>query len=109
MGRTHDDSHPIQELVPIYCVRGRGRSDQHRKGTKEPEKRLPTIVMDYAYLNSEEGEDKRPILVMQDEKSGKIMANMVPRKGEDAKAIAIGSRELKKLSYGRMIWKSDSQ
>ena len=50
---------PYRSWCP-YCVRGRGRSDQHRKGTKEPEKRLLTISMDYAYLNTEEGKTKGP-------------------------------------------------
>ena len=79
-----------------FCVKGRGRAQPHRSVEKE-EPTVPCISMDYAYLNEEdEGKDKRPLLVMKDRKKGKIVVMMVPKKGEDPKAILMTAREIRR-------------
>ena len=77
-----------------YCVKARGRADAH-KSQERDDRGVTTVHMDYAYLNEDdERSERRPILVMKDEASGKIIANMVPKKGENSKAIVIGAREI---------------
>ena len=100
---------PCRNWCP-YCVKGRGRDQVHRKKDKEGRKDIPGVIMDYAYHNEDSSKKgKRPIIMMKDQDSGKHIAHVVPRKGDDAKAIAIVSREVKKLGYGKMIWKSDQE
>ena len=88
-----------------FCVKGRGRAQPHRSA-KDEEPSVPSTSMDYAYLNEEgEGKDKRPLLVMKDRKKGKIVVMMVPKKGEDPKAIMMTAREIRRMGYGTMVWR----
>lgn len=93
-----------------YCVKARGRQDAAKKTDGKEERRgVPQALMDYAYLNDAECEDKRPLLVIQDHASGKKIGVQVPQKGDDPKAIALACKELRRLGHGRMILKSDQE
>ena len=93
-----------------FCVKGRGRPQAHRSGKEEEEPQVPVVSMDYAYLNEQDqGQEKRPLLVMKDRKRGKISVIMIPKKGEDPKAILLAAREIRRLGYGTMVWKSDQE
>ena len=98
---------PYRNWCP-FCVKGRGRQDAH-KTEKGEEKKVAGLVMDYAFLNPEEKETNRPILMMKDQRGGKVMAFVVTRKGEEPKAIMMTAREIRRLGYGEMIWKSDQE
>ena len=98
---------PYRNWCP-FCVKGRGRQESHRKAEEERRK-VPHMMIDYACLNPEDPEGKRPLIIMKDCKSGKVTGMMVPRKGDDGKAIALVAREIKRIGYGTFVWRSDQE
>ena len=97
---------PFRNWCP-FCVKGQGRPDMHRSQDKG-ENRKPTVMLDFAYFNDDGAERGRPVLVMKDQKSKKVAGIMVPAK-DSGKAIALMTREMKRLGYGSMTWKSDQE
>ena len=70
---------PFRTWCP-HCVRGKARAAYH-KG-KCADKQIPSIIMDYMYMESSEAEDRgMPIMVVKDSESGWTMARVVPKKG----------------------------
>ena len=78
---------PFRAWCP-HCVKGRAKAGPHR--TDNSEKTIPTVAMDYCYMKSKDDDRSKeereirgmPILVIKDNKTGYISANVVPRKGE---------------------------
>ena len=105
------DSHmithiPFRNWCP-FCVKGRGRQDSHKVGKEECG--IAAVMLDYCTVNEESKEDERPILVSKDKKSGKMIAMVVPRKGDHPKAIQMYAREIRRLGHGSMVIKSDQE
>ena len=83
-----------------FCVKGKCKSGAHRrvrKSEEEIDKEVPVISVDYMGPKSKDQKsekiDSLPILVGVDRKSKWLFAHMVPKKGHDAHAIKIMSRE----------------
>ena len=65
--------------------------------------------MDYSFLSSEdqETEGTMPVLNMKDSWSGKVAAEIVPRKGNNEYAAEVVTEFIKRTGYKRVILKSD--
>ena len=107
------------------CVMGRAKDDPHFKRLNEA-REVPRVGMDYMWLheNAEErrGRKKKelegieersieamPILIIKDEESKTIMAEVVPRKGLDKYAVEKVWKMVDSLGDGNMILKSDQE
>ena len=86
-----------------HCVRGRGKSGQHRevrRGTS-----IPIVGIDYMWMTSEddEGGDESlrgmPILALADQESGWVSSWLVPKKGAHWYAIKTLHRQIEDLGY----------
>ena len=93
-----------------HCISGRGHNDHHKKQLHDEEQEVPTISLDYAFMNSKESEEEaQPIIVLKDRRSGTIKAHMVEEKGVNAYAIKRVGQDLGLLGYKRIILKSDNE
>ena len=108
-----------------HCIMGRGVDDAHRR-VKEDERDIPVISMDYMWLHesaaerkerkkleSEGGErrfiEEMPVLVIKDERSKVILAEVVPRKGLHEHTVEQGVKMVMAFGYERVILKSDQE
>ena len=94
------------------CVKGQGKSDFHKRQVDKNSETVPTVSIDYAYM--EEKQDVKeelgmPILVMKDRKSKMIMADVVPEEGRNAYAIKRMGNNIGILGHAKMIIKSDCE
>ena len=95
--RQHRLTHrPFRSWCP-HCVRGKGRSDQHRRsGQKDEHSDIPKVVSDYFFIGQRrpigrvereqaeaeaEREGQTPILVIKDCKSKALFAHACPLQG----------------------------
>ena len=99
-----------------FCVKGKCKSGAHKrvkKSDEEIDKEVPVISIDYMGPKSKDQKsekiDSLPILIGIDRKSKWLFAHMVPKKGHDAHAIKIMSREIRLSGYTSMILKSDQE
>ena len=96
---------PYRSWCP-HCIRGKGKTEYH-KAANGRENKYPVISVDYAWTNQEK--KGKPILVIKDSRSGKVGAHLVEKKGENTHAIRMLSSELRRLGYGKIIFKSDQE
>ena len=93
-----------------HCISGRGQSDHHRKQLDKGDQEIPTISIDYAFMNSKEADEaSQPIIVLKDRRSGTIKAHLVEEKGVNAYAIKRIGQDIGLLGYKRIILKSDNE
>ena len=93
-----------------HCVAGRGHSGHHQRQLRDVEQEVPTISIDYAFMNAKTAvEAKQPIIVLKDRKSGTIKAHVVEEKGVNAYAIKRIGQDIGLLGYNRIILKSDNE
>ena len=98
---------PYRTWCP-HCVRGKARANYHKKSRDE--KHIPTISMDYMFMESKEAEVKgMPIMVIKDHDSGWTAARVVPKKGKQSYAIKEVCKIIDWLGYRRVILKSDQE
>ena len=89
--------------------KGQSKSDPHKR-VEEKESEIPIVGIDYAYMEEQSSEDLgMPLLIVKDRKSGFIMADVVPEKGENDYAIKRLSNNLGILGHQEMIIKSDGE
>ena len=69
------------------------------------------ISLDYSFLSSEdqEVEGTMPVLNIKDVWTGKVAAEIVPRKGNNEYAIEVVTEFIKRTGYKRIILKSDQE
>ena len=83
----HEVTHVPYRSWCDHCVRGKGRSTQHRYESVR-EDGVPVIGMDYCFLSKKDGEDifsksEVTVLTMKDRASKCVFAIPVPQKGVD--------------------------
>ena len=104
MGRAHESSYPIQEVVYILRRRKvRIRSAQKiKKSREEMDNEVPVMSLNYVGPTSKDhkadGNDTL-ILVGVDRQHKWIFAHMVPEKGHAAHTIKLVSRGIRSSGY----------
>ena len=86
--------------------------DPHRRGheLEEAEGQLPTLSMDYCYLNSGDGgEDTLPCLVVKCHRTKRFWASALPAKGADSFGVAWLGSVVDDAGFTKMILKSDGE
>ena len=57
---------PFRNWCP-HCIAGRGHSDHHKRQLRDVEQEVPTVSVDYAFMNSKNGEESmQPMIVLKD-------------------------------------------
>ena len=105
MIREHEVSHIPYRAWCTACVRGRGRTMQHRR-VDHSDNLIPTLSMDYGFLG-----DGLPFVVLRDRKSKAIFAHLLPHKGVAYSSFPERAilRNLAFLGYKRLVLKSDQE
>ena len=78
--RQHELTHLPYRSWCSHCVRGCGKSLPHKQ-LKDVEKSIPTVGIDYAFLDGEDHERNLLIMVMRDSNTKVVFSNVVPCKG----------------------------
>ena len=106
----HNLTHcPSRTWCP-HCMRGRGVSRAHRKLMAASERRVPQVVIDYAFMGQEGDESTMPILVVKDCRTRRIFCHSVPCKGiAHEYPVRQLVNDLYLLGYKRLILKSDGE
>ncbi|CAL1142408.1 unnamed protein product, partial [Cladocopium goreaui] len=85
--------HVVHRSWCLHCKRARVTADRHvPKELDEPETQLPTLSLDYFYMNQDQVADEAtvPSIVAKCHKTKRFWASVLPGKGADAFAIAFG-------------------
>ena len=77
---------PYRSWCP-HCVRAKKKTPGHRKTRKEDKRRIPTISMDYMFMNNKGEDHANPTLVVKDPFRGGVWAFIVIRKGSQTTSI----------------------
>ena len=111
----HEMTHiPFRVWCP-HCIAARAKSMKHIIEKYKDEHRLPSLGLDYAFLNKTDnanlGISSITTLVAKDSKSKYLFGIPVPRKGlnEEEYATRMLLRAIQFLGYGRLILKSDQE
>ena len=102
---------PFRSWCPI-CIQAKGKNPPHRKRKGREKKSMPTISIDYMFMNRKPNDEElmHPILVIKDDRSGGIWALPTDRKGRGGLNIVPRIVEvINSLGYGRIILKSDQE
>ena len=79
--KAHNVNHlPYRSWCP-HCVRGKGKSLDHKRLDQERDHVIPTVSMDYCFMGKDEDESTMPILVLRDHGTKKTFSHVVPSKG----------------------------
>ena len=87
---------------------GEACSNPHKQQSPESQA-IPTVSVDYAYMEDQSENRGMPIMVMKDRKSKSIMANVAPEKGANVYAVKRLSRNLQLLGHDKVILTSDNE
>ena len=99
----HAVSHwPYRSSCP-HCVKGRGRSRQHRTN-KSSERTTPILSADYCFIGGGITDHGSPVLIMVDTETGMVFADVCKRKGADPMM-----KNIEVLGHRQIVFKSDSQ
>ena len=123
--RQHRLTHrPFRSWCP-HCIRGKGRSDQHRQSSqKDLHTEIPKIASDYFYVGQRRprGKEERdraeeeaerdgqtPIIVLKDCKSKAIFAHACPRKGAHEAVVSRIVSDLNSMGDRRILVRTDGE
>ena len=84
--RAHELTHLPYRSWCVHCVRGKGKSMDHKRGEKDEERR--EVQMDYCFMGGREDKKARCVLVAKDRASRSIMSSVVPVKGTRDEFVA---------------------
>ena len=106
--KEHEVSgHAVYRSWCEECCKALGATQQHRRVNHEKDL-LPTISMDYFYM--EDKEDAKPGLVAIDRDTGMMMATSIERKGMlEATPQKLLTRFIELLGYKEVVLKSDGE
>ena len=107
---THNMTHlPYRSWCP-HCVRGKGRTMDHKRASRE--KLVRELHLDYCFMGSKEDAATKCIVVAKDYDSKSVMASVVPVKGSSnefpARRINAFVRELG-LEGQDLVLRSDQE
>ena len=77
--RAHELTHLPYISWCVHCVRGKGKSMDHRKCEGDEERR--EVHLDYCFMRGRDDEKTKCILVAKDKATKMIMSSAVPVKG----------------------------
>ncbi|CAL1139547.1 unnamed protein product, partial [Cladocopium goreaui] len=104
--------HVVHRSWCLHCKRARVTADRHvPKELDEPETQLPTLSLDYFYMNQDQVADEAtlPSIVVKCHKTKRFWASVLPGKGADAFAIAWLGGVLDDAGFNKVILKSDGE
>ena len=111
----HEVTHVPYRSWCDHCVRGKGRSTQHRYEA-EKQDGVPVIGMDYCFLSKKDGDDmfsksEVTVLTMKDRSSKCVFGIPVPQKGIDPHDWSV--RQVKRcidfLGYNAVVLRCDQE
>ena len=92
------------------CAAGRAPANQHRRAPEDPYETVPTISIDYGYLNKKhEDEGTNPILVAKERRRKNLWASMLQAKGENDFAVKQLESVVRESGYRKVRIKSDGE
>ena len=100
-----------------FSIKGKSKSDHHRKNGENKEDplgdKIAIVAIDYTFPRQRK-EDRSehggmPILVMKNSLGKWVSAFVVPQKGACEYAVKAVAREIQKAGYNRIIIKSDQE
>ena len=94
--RAHELTHLPYRSWCVHCVRGKGKSMDHRRGEGDAEVR--EVHVDYCFMGGQDDDKTKCIVIAKDRMTKMIMCSVVPTKGGrdefPAKRICAFIREL---------------
>ena len=115
---AHEVSHLPFRSWCSHCVRGRGKSFQHRRVQHDQDDEAhPVVSLDYAFFGAPGeleqeaiGGAKMPVLVVKDRFSKAMFTHLLPSKGiEHFYPEAALLRDIRFLGYAQLTLKSDQE
>ena len=117
----HMRTHAVFRSWCRHCVRGQGFNDPHKR-IEKGNATIPIVSIDYWIPgeSKDERNDRKngksdtlqrgmPILVLKERQRGYIVAEVVPKKGEDPYAIKRVTQIIEELGLKKFIFKSDQE
>ena len=89
--REHELTHlPYRAWCP-HCVRGRGKSMDHRVLDAETSHSVPHVSMDYSFLGQDD-QKSMPVALIRDHASRTTFSHVVPCKGVEGSTMRTSTR-----------------
>ncbi len=119
--REHELTHIPYRSWCEHCLRGKAQAGMHRSSKTNKEGDIPTVSIDYTFpgidrleekttdREIEEIENGAPVLVVYDDKTKALFANVVQKKGRDPFAIKRTVQDLRWLGHRRINLRSDQE
>ena len=95
----------------LHCQRARATAQGHRRNQEldEPEGQMPTLSLDYCYMNDGEEERALPCLLVKCHRTKRYWANTLPAKGTDPFAVARLKGVVNEAGFKQVLLKSDGE
>ena len=95
----------------LHCQRARATAQGHRRNQEldEPEGQMPTLSLDYCYMNDGEEERALPCLLVKCHRTKRYWANTLPAKGTDPFAVAWLKGVVNEAGFKQVLLKSDGE
>ena len=95
----------------LHCQRARGTAQGHRRNQEldEPEGQMPTLSLDYCYMNDGEEERVLPCLLVKCHRTKRYWASTIPAKGTDPFAVSWLKGVVSESGFKQVLLKSDGE
>ena len=104
----HAVSHWPYRSWYLHCIRGRGRSKQHRTD-KGLERTIPIPSVDYCFIDGEVASHESPPPVMVDTETSTVFDHACRRKGADPDILDKLIEDIEVLGHKQIVFKSDQE
>ena len=93
-----------------HCVRGKGKSESHKRLDAEKEHTIPTVSMDYCFMGQVDDDKTLPILGIRDHRHKVTYSHLVPSKGtKHPYSVGQAVHDIDQLGYSKLILKNDQE
>ena len=107
---AHEATHLPYRSWCRHCVRGKGKSESHKRLDAEKEHTIPTVSMDYCFMGQVDDDKTLPILGIRDHRHKVTYSHVVPSKGaKHPYSVGQVVHDIDQLGYSKMISKNDQE
>ena len=99
---AHEANHLPCRSWCRHCVRGKGKSESHKRLDAEKRHNVPTVLMDYCFAGQDDNDKTLPIIEIRDHRHKVTYSHIVPSKGAK-------HPDIDQLGYNKPIIKSDQE
>jgi hypothetical protein len=107
---AHEATHLPYRSWCRHCVRGKGKSESHKRLDAEKEHTIPTVSMDYCFMGQVDDDKTLPILGIRDHRHKVTYSHVVPSKGtKHPYSVGQVVHDIDQLGYSKLILKNDQE